>query len=83
MAPNGLTFLSNGRCTLLTGSEPEVGKMAQTVETKRLLLEPGYLGAALVALGAVLLGVIGYQMGFLGFVYGLMLPQAFSRAWIS
>lgn len=49
------------------------------VESKRLPLEPGYLVAVLLALGATFLGVIGYQLGFLGFVYTLMMPQAFSR----
>jgi cytochrome c-type biogenesis protein len=52
--------------------------MARTVETKKLPWEPGYLMVILVALGAVFLGVVGYQLGFLGFVYKLMMPQAFS-----
>lgn len=37
------------------------------------------VAAALLALGAVLVGVLGYQLGFLGFVYDLIVPQAFSR----
>lgn len=53
--------------------------MARVAETRQLPLEPGYLVAVLLALGAALLGVIGYQFGFLGFVYKLMLPQAFAR----
>jgi cytochrome c-type biogenesis protein len=57
----------------------EVTKMARVAETRRLPLEPGYLVAVLLALGAVFLGVLGYQLGFLGFVYKLMLPQAFAR----
>jgi cytochrome c-type biogenesis protein len=52
--------------------------MARTAETNRASLEPGYLIAVLLALGAVFLGVIGYQLGFLGFVYKLMMPHAFS-----
>jgi cytochrome c-type biogenesis protein len=53
--------------------------MARVAGTRRLPLEPGYLAAVLLALGALLLGVLGYQFGFLGFVYKLMLPQAFAR----
>jgi cytochrome c-type biogenesis protein len=53
--------------------------MARVAETRRLPLEPGYLVATLLALGAIFLGVLGYQLGFLGFVYKLMLPQAFAR----
>jgi cytochrome c-type biogenesis protein len=53
--------------------------MARVVETRRLPLEPGYLIAVLLALAAAFLGVLGYQLGFLGFVYKLMLPQAFAR----
>lgn len=53
--------------------------MATTVESKRLPWKSGFLIAILVAFGAIFLGVVGYQLGFLGFVYNLMLPQAFSR----
>ncbi|MBI2303305.1 MAG: hypothetical protein HYU86_00970 [Chloroflexi bacterium] len=53
--------------------------MAKAAETRRVPLEPGYLVAVLLALGAAFLGVLGYQLGFLGFVYRLMLPQAFAR----
>lgn len=52
--------------------------MARITETRRLPLGPGYLVAVLLALGAVFLGVVGFQLGFLGFVYKLMVPQAFS-----
>jgi hypothetical protein len=53
--------------------------MVGTVETRTPRVEPGYLVATLLALGATFLGVIGYQLGFLGFVYKLMMPDAFSR----
>lgn len=53
--------------------------MAKAIAPRRLRLEPGYLIAVLLVLGATFLGVIGYQLGFLGFVYNLMMPQAFSR----
>ncbi len=52
--------------------------MSEAVE-RRVLFGPRYLGAILLALVAILLGVIGYQFGFLGFIYNLMLPQAFPR----
>lgn len=41
--------------------------------------EPGYAAAGLLALAAVFVGVLGYRVGFLGFVYGLVVPDAFSR----
>jgi len=41
--------------------------------------DTGYVTAVLLATAAVLLGVVGYAAGFLGFVYNLMLPNAFSR----
>lgn len=53
--------------------------MATVVTTRRSPLEAGYVAAVLLALGAMLLGVIGYQVGFLGFVYQLMMPNAFAR----
>jgi cytochrome c-type biogenesis protein len=52
--------------------------MARITEARKIPLEPGYLVAVLLALGAIFLGVIGYQLGFLGFVYKLMIPQTFS-----
>lgn len=52
--------------------------MARTVETNRRPWEPGFVMVILLALGAVFLGVLGYQLGFLGFIYKLMVPQAFS-----
>ena len=51
--------------------------MERAVETTRLPREPGYLIAILLGLGAIFLGGAGYQLGFLGFVYKLMIPQAF------
>jgi cytochrome c-type biogenesis protein len=53
--------------------------MARVAETHSVSPELGYLGAVLLALAAAFLGVLGYQLGFLGFVYQLMLPQAFAR----
>ncbi|MGH2581383.1 MAG: cytochrome c biogenesis protein CcdA [Anaerolineales bacterium] len=41
-------------------------------------LEPGLFVGGLLALAAVLLGVLGYRLGFLAFVYSLMIPQSFS-----
>lgn len=41
--------------------------------------DTGYVTAVLLATAAVLVGVVGYAAGFLGFVYNLMLPNAFSR----
>lgn len=41
--------------------------------------EGGYLAAVLLALGAVVVGLVGYGAGFLGFAYQVMLPDAFSR----
>lgn len=53
--------------------------MASAQGTRTLPIEPGYIVAALLVFGATLLGVVGYQFGFLGFVYNLMLPQAFAK----
>jgi len=53
--------------------------MASVSETRRGPIEPGYWLPILLALGAVALGIAGYRIGFLGFVYGLMVPDAFSR----
>lgn len=50
--------------------------MEKAVE-RRIPYETRYLVAILLALAAILLGVVGYQLGFLGFIYNLMLPQAF------
>lgn len=46
---------------------------------ERRSFDTGYAVAVLLATAAVLIGVVGYQAGFLGFVYSLMLPNAFSR----
>lgn len=53
--------------------------MATAVEKRGSIIQAGYVPALLLALGAIFLGVIGYQLGFLGFVYKLMVPDAFSR----
>jgi cytochrome c-type biogenesis protein len=50
-----------------------------TNTTHHPAFDTGYVTAVLLATAAVLLGVVGYAAGFLGFVYNLMLPDAFAR----
>lgn len=47
--------------------------------THRRAFDTGYVTPVLLATAAVLIGVVGYGAGFLGFVYQLMLPSAFAR----
>lgn len=54
--------------------------MTTVAAPRRSPLKAGYIPAVLLALGAICVGAVGYELGFLGFAYQLMMP---SRGWTS